>query len=304
MKNTLLIVLSVILVFYFSFNLPRVVSTIDNVAGVFFVQSITVTDLQNTYKKASKRKDKVKVLLVAGHEPNYGGAEFRGIKERDVVVDIAEEIQKLLDEESEYKVVITRDKEKWNPEIEQFFKDEWDEIIPWKESYQREMIRLFNNGKVKQVTDGVPHNDAPPDVARRLYGINKWVNENGFDIVIHIHINDNPRKKKSLPGVYSGYAIYIPEGQYSNAEATKAIAEKIEARLAQTTTKSTLPKENTGLVEDQELVAIGRHNTVDAVSLLIEYGYIYEPWILDPVLREASIKEMAQQTVLGIKDFF
>ena len=304
MKNTLLIVLSVILVFYFSFNLPRVVSTIDNVAGVFFVQSITVTDLQSTYKKASKRKDKVKVLLVAGHEPNYGGTEFRGIKERDIAVDIAEEIKKLLDEESEYKVVISRDKEKWNPEIEQFFKDEWDEIIPWKASYQREMIRLFNNGKVKQVTDGVPHNDAPPDVARRLYGINKWVNENGFDIVIHIHINDNPRKKRNLPGAYSGYAIYIPEEQYSNAEATKAVAQKIEDRLAQTITKSTLPKENTGLVEDQELVAIGRHNTVDAVSLLIEYGYIYEPWILDPVLREASIKEMAQQTVLGIKDFF
>lgn len=304
MKNTFFIFLSIVLVFYFSFNLPRLVSTIDNVAGVFFVQSITVADLQNTYKKASKRKDRVKILLVAGHEPNYGGAEFRGIKERDIAVDIAEEIQKLLDEEPEYKTVINRDKENWNPEIEQFFKDEWDEIIPWKESYQREMIRLFNNGKVKQVTDGVPHNDAPPDVARRLYGINKWVNENGFDIVIHIHINDNPRKKRNLPGVYSGYAIYIPEGQYSNAEATKAIAEKIEARFAQVFTKSNLPKENTGLIEDQELVAIGRHNTVDAVSLLIEYGYIYEAWIQDPALREINIKEMARQTVLGIKDFF
>ena len=84
----------------------------------------------------------------------------------------------------------------------------------------------------------------------------------------------------------------------------KAIAEKIEGRLAQTITKSTLPKENAGLVEDQELVAIGRHNTVDAVSLLIEYGYIYEPWILNPIMRDIQIKELARQTVLGIEDFF
>ncbi len=304
MKNTILVLISIVSVSYFSFNVPKIVNEISNVAGVFFTQSITVSDLKDTYKKASKRKDKVKVLLVAGHEPNYGGTEFRGIKERDIAVDIAQEIKDLLDKESEYKVIISRDKEKWNPELENFFTKEWNGIIPWKDSYQREMVRLFNNGKVKQITDGVLHNDAPPDVAKRLYGINKWVNENGFDIVIHIHINDNPRKNTSQPGIHSGYAIYIPEGQYSNAEATKAIAEKIEGRLAQTITKSTLPKENAGLVEDQELVAIGRHNTVDAVSLLIEYGYIYEPWILNPIMRDIQIKELARQTVLGIEDFF
>lgn len=304
MKNTLLIFLSIALVFYFSFNLPRLISTIDSIAGVFFVQSITVSDLKQTYKKAGRGKDAVKILLVAGHEPHFGGAEYRGIKERDLTVDIAQEIERLLSNKKEYEVVVSRDKEKWNPELEKFFTNEWDEIIPWKESYQREMIRLFNNGTVKQVTDGVPHNDAPPDVARRLYGINKWVNENNFDIVIHIHINDNPRKNTSLPGAYSGYAIYIPEGQYSNAEATKAFAQKIDDQLALSFTKSNLPKENTGLVEDQELVAIGRHNTVDAVSLLIEYAYIYEPWIQDPDMRNKNIKEMARETVLGIKDFF
>lgn len=304
MKNTLLILISIIVVFYFSFNLPRLISAIDNMAGIFFVQSVTVSDLKNTYKKAERGKGSIKVLLVAGHEPHFGGAEYRKIKERDIVVDIAQEIERILSNKKEYKVVISRDKEKWNPELEQFFTEEWNEITPWKESYQREMVRLFNNGAVKRVTDGVQHNDAPPDVAKRLYGINKWVNENNFDIVIHIHINDNPRKNTSMPGAYSGYAIYIPEGQYSNAEATKAVAQKIDDRLSLSFTKSNLPKENTGLVEDQELVAIGRHNTVDAVSLLIEYAYIYEPWMQDPVIRDKNIKEMARATVLGLEDFF
>ncbi|MBP9701781.1 MAG: N-acetylmuramoyl-L-alanine amidase [Candidatus Pacebacteria bacterium] len=275
-----------------------------NQAGVFFVQSITVSDLKTTYKKAENRRDKVKVLLVAGHEPHYGGTQYGGLKERDVAVDLAEEIKKLLDKKSEYKVFVSRDKEKWNPDLENYFIKNWETITPWKDAYQREMVRLFNTGQVKQVTDGVLHNDAPPDVARRLYGINKWVNENGLDIVIHIHFNDYPRKKLSNPGVYKGFAIYIPEGQYSNAEATKAVAEKIHSRLSKSFSPSNLPKENAGLVEDQELVAIGRHNTVDAVSLLIEYAYIYEPWLHDPALREKNIKQMALDTYLGLEDFF
>ncbi len=287
-----------------SINLTEYVPSWINQAGVFFVQSITVSDLKTTYKKAENKRDKVKVLLVAGHEPHYGGTEYGGLKERDLAVDLAEEIKKLLDKESEYKVVISRDKEKWNPDLENYFVKNWETIMPWKDAYQREMVRLFNTGQVKRVTDGVLHNDAPPDVARRLYGINKWVNENGFDIVIHIHFNDYPRKKLSSPGAYKGFAIYIPEGQYSNAEATKAVAEKIHARLAKSFSPSNLPKENTGLVEDQELVAIGRHNTVDAVSLLIEYAYIYEPRLHDPALREKNIKQMALDTYLGLEDFF
>jgi len=65
-----------------------------------------------------------------------------------------------------------------------------------------------------------------------------------------------------------------------------------------------LPKENSGLVESQDLIAIGAYNTLDSAGILIEYGYIYEPQFEDGKVREKTITEMAWQTYLGLNDFF
>ncbi len=59
-----------------------------------------------------------------------------------------------------------------------------------------------------------------------------------------------------------------------------------------------------GVVEEQELIAIGTYNTLEAPSMLIEYGYIYEPQFADPAVRESTLKDLAFQTYLGIQDFF
>ena len=67
---------------------------------------------------------------------------------------------------------------------------------------------------------------------------------------------------------------------------------------------SNLPVEDQGIVEDQELIAIGSYNTVDAASMLIEYGYIYEPQFRAPAVRAIVLKELAFQTYLGLADFF
>jgi len=43
---------------------------------------------------------------------------------------------------------------------------------------------------------------------------------------------------------------------------------------------------------------------VDAASMLIEYGYIYETQFTDKSLRSKALQDLAFQTYLGLQDFF
>jgi peptidoglycan hydrolase-like protein with peptidoglycan-binding domain len=62
--------------------------------------------------------------------------------------------------------------------------------------------------------------------------------------------------------------------------------------------------EKDGIIENQRLIALGANASLKAASLLIEYSYIYEPQISDPVISPLLRGEMALQTYLGIKKFF
>lgn len=68
--------------------------------------------------------------------------------------------------------------------------------------------------------------------------------------------------------------------------------------------KSDLPVESFVLIEDQELIAIGSNASRDGVSVLMEYGYIYEPQFANQETSNVALKEMAYQTYAGIKKFF
>lgn len=239
-----------------------------------------------------------------GHEPGFGGTEFKGIKERDLAVDLANSLSEFLKSDPHYEVIVARSKEAWNPLLSVYFKDHWDEIQKFRDNQKAQMAELVSEGKVEKITDGVAHNSAPKDVATRLFGINKWENDNDIDIAIHIHFNDYPRQPLSKAGDYSGFTIYVPEKQYSNAVATKVVADSVYSRLSKIFPTSDLPKENVGVVEDQDLIAIGQSNTTDGASMLIEYGYIYEPQFTNPSVRNIVLREMALQTFLGIEDFF
>ena len=185
-----------------------------------------------------------------------------------------------------------------------YFKNNWDEIVTFLKDSKGEMIHQVNKGEIKKIDRGIIHNNAPKDVAIRLFGINKWNNENHIDIAIHIHLNDYPRDNTSSAGKYSGISIYIPERQYMNSTTTNAIASTIFKRLSKYNAISNMPIENSGVVEEQDLIAIGVNNTLDAPSMLIEYGYIYEPQFSDPSVRESTLRDLAFQTYLGIQDFF
>lgn len=276
----------------------------DNYAAVFNRNSITVGQLQQKYNSAGNNNSRIRILIVPGHEPNFGGTEYGALKERDLNVKVAQYLKDFLNSNKHYEVEITRDENSWDPKFQKYFNEHWSEIIAFLRQSKREMIHLVNNGTITKVVDGVKHNSAPQDVAIRLFGINKWINDNKIDIAIHVHFNDYPRQNASTPGEYSGLSIYVPERQYSNSTTTKVIADSVFKRLAKYNPISNLPKENAGVTEDQDLIAIGSYNTLDAPSMLIEYGYIYETRFNDKRVRETLLKDLAFQTYLGIQDFF
>ncbi len=277
--------------------------TSDNIAAVFFQPSITVAQLDQKYKKASSGQAKVNLLIVPGHEPDFGGATFGDVKERDMTVDLGNYLAGFLKNDSHFNITITRDKQNWNPIFANYFASQWNSIVAFAAGQKAQMQNLVNVGLVKTVTDAY-HVDAPQDVALRLYGINEWANENNIDIEVHIHFNDYPRAHQNLPGEYSGLTIYVPESQYSNSSTTMAIASAVLKRLSKYNAVSNLSTENAGLVQDQDLIGVGSNNSADAASMLIEYGYIYEPQFQDPTIRDATLKDLAYQTYLGLEDFF
>lgn len=276
---------------------------IGNLAGPFFTPSITVGELAQKRIEAENGPRRIRILIMPGHEPNYGGAEYGELKERELVLSIAIELKKYLQQRKLYDVTLARDENGWNPSLANYFTANWDRIEAFRLSSKNEMDRLISAGSIF-ATSTPYHNNARPDVARRLFGINLWADENDIDIVLHLHLNDFPRKKVSLPGEYQGFSIYVPEKQYSNAEASRAVSQSIANRLSYFFASSTMPGEKATVVEDQELIAIGRYNTADPVSILIEYGYIYEPTLSSPDIRPLVLREYAFQTYLGLEDFF
>lgn len=283
-------------VFYYAEN---------NFATAFLHESITIAALKSKYNSVGKRNsERIKVLIMPGHEPNYGGAEYGALKERDMTIELAGYLEEFFKNNSHYEPVLARTATAWNPSLQKYFDEHWESIIAFFKESKDEMIRLVNQGVVSKLTGGVIHNSAPQNIALRLYGINKWSNENRVDIAIHIHFNDYPRRNSSAPGEYSGLAIYVPERQFSNSTTTRAIADAVFRRLTKYNAVSNFPPENHGVVEEQDLIAIGSYNTSDAPSMLIEYGYIYEPQFADPKVRESTLRDLAFQTYLGVQDFF
>ncbi len=262
---------------------------------------VQVADMKSRYSNST---NKINILIVPGHEPSFGGAEYLDLKERDMNVELSNSLAEFFSRNSHYNVNISRDKQSWNPILSDYFKNHWDEIVAFLKDSKQEVLTSIQNGSMKLDNNGLFHNNAPRDVAYRLYGINKWGNENNIDIAIHVHFNDYPRRNASIPGKYSGLTIYVPESSFQNNASTVAVADTIFKRLTKYNAKSNLPKEDDGIVEDSDLIAIGAYNSSNAASMLIEYGYIYEPQFADQYVREASLRELAYQTYLGVEDFF
>lgn len=263
--------------------------------------TVSVSDLHADYNTGSST-EKARILIVPGHEPYYGGAQFGSIDERNLVVEIGQDLQQYLQTNNSYQVFITRDTQSWNPTFADYFNNNWNAIIAWEKTARQNQSALASLGA--PTAPSVNHNTAPANVALRLFGITKWANENSIDLMIHLHLNDYPGHSGSVAGRYSGLAIYIPAQQYANNPTTKAVADAMFKRLSLYNPISDLPVESGGVIDDPELIAVGVGNSADAASMLIEYDYIYEPQFVNPKVRSLALKDLAYQTYLGLQDFF
>lgn len=249
-------------------------------------------------------ESKIRIFLMPGHEPDFGGAEYRTAIEREINVDIANHLKTYLESDGRFEVVVGRNNTEWHPELATYFKENWTEIKRWKDEQAKNMAQLVAEGKINLLSDPAPRQEVPSDVAIRLYGINKWVGENDFDMAVHIHVNDYGGRLRNRPGNLTGYVVFVPEDQYSNSGSARMVAEALSDRLDQFFPQSDAKREKGGVVQDQELVALGRYNTSSAPSILIEYGYIYEPQFQKKEVKGVALKEYAYQTYLGLKEFF
>lgn len=273
-------------------------------SNVTFEETVSTDDLAAAYAEALAGGEKVRILVVPGHEPDFGGAEFQGYYERELVVDIANKVATELRSDTNFEVFVARGNEGWNDDFTYYFDKQHKKIERFVNDHKKVMQKLEKKNKLKDNDEQAAHNEARSDVALRLYGVNKWASENDIDLVLHLHLNDETGHGTNAPGVYSGSAIYVPDSIYGNAKASKAIAEPIRERLNATNATSNFGLETKGIVEDRELIAIGANNTSDVPSILIEYGYIYEPRISGDGARAEVFTDYAFQTANGVKDFF
>src|SRR3990167_3464624 len=95
-------------------------------ASVFFKDSVTETSLKQIYAKAEKadprkRVEKVKVLIVPGHDAQFSGTAFNGLKEVELNLALGEKLFNLLKNEPALDVFLSQTKSGYNPRLLAYF---------------------------------------------------------------------------------------------------------------------------------------------------------------------------------------
>ena len=252
-----------------------------------------------------RASEPTKVLLVPGHDNEVWGAQYGNIKEANMNLALATRLYNILKKDKRFKVYITRDSGGYTKEFADYFSTRKEEILAFKEDAKKKTQDKVANGSFIQKTNA-PHHNVSEDIAIRLYGINKWANENKMDAVVHIHFNDYPRSNSWTIGKYRGFNIYIHDGQFVNWEESGQLAANIFIQLHKKYITSTYGPEINGLTPDQKLIAIGANGTLNASvrSVLVEYSYIYEKRLRTKSTRLQAYADMATLTAQGIKNYF
>lgn len=241
----------------------------------------------------------INVLIVPGHDDEYTGTSHKSLREVDINRQLAEDVYAYLVQEEGINAVLSSDSSGYNPIFDAYFQRERSDIVSFMETVKEEFERRKASGEVA-LEEGNFHNPAPGDMALRLYGINRWVNDADFDLVIHIHFNDEAGRNKSRVGKNSGFSIYTPGREFENYELSRRLADSIFNEMKKIRPISSLKAEETGVIEDHELIALGANESLDAGSVLVEYGYIYESIFTDASLRKVSLDHMAYATYAGV----
>ena len=245
----------------------------------------------------------IKILLVPGHDDTTWGAQYGNTKEAGMNLALATRIFNSLKKDKRFEVYITRDLNGYTKEFSDYFANNKDEIVSFRNTHKAAHKQKVGEGNFIE-KETVIHNAADERMSVILYGINKWANEHSIDAVMHIHFNDHVRKTVWAEGIHKGFAVYVPEGQMINSKTSTELGKKIFTQLRKKYRVSTYEKEKEGIVFDQKLIALGSNGTLnkDVRSVLVEYGYIYR--FKTKKFRESAYAAMSSYTVSGIKNYF
>ncbi len=248
----------------------------------------------------------VKILIVPGHDDEFSGAQFRGVREADLTLALAKKIRDDLANDSNISVALSRNDVMYTPELTDYFKNKSSNIASFIKNHAQDTRAAIAAGEIA-VSSQVPHANANDVTVTRLYGINKWAAEQNFDLILHIHFNDYYPRPLSKPGDYFGYTVYVPDSQLPNARPAKPFGESVAKRIGQIFPRSSMPLEQKmsdefGVVPDLKLIALGANRTLMIPSILVEYAYIYEPQVTVPLFSQTS-QVYAQATATGITDY-
>ena len=201
----------------------------------------------------------IKILIVPGHDNKEWGAEFNGVKEADMTEKLSLMIFDLLKKDKKFEPIITRDWNGYTPTFEDYFINGEQAITDFINEKKSAFESKLQDGSI-QAVENIYHNYASQRMATVLYGINKWADENNVDAVIHVHFNDYPRPKK-VRGEYTGFAVYVRDKQMNNSKDSYQLGSFVFQSLLHDYNKSNYPPEASGVVPDQNLIAIGEYNS-------------------------------------------
>ena len=266
-------------------------------------QTITQDGLRAQYASST-----LKILIVPGHDPIHWGTQFilgkTHYKEGDLTLLLGFALQKYLSSDTHIQTAISRERDgSWASWLTNYVNEHDKDVWAYQKSQAGLLDKAASAGTFTPATSTL-HNLADPDTRTYLFAINKYANDNHYDLVIHIHFDDYGGRPVGAVGPYTGYTIFVPDTQFSSAEASKAVAQSLRSVLDTFMPGSSLPSESGVIVPDQNLIAVGEDATRDGASILTEYSYIYEPQIRSAETRKAFINELAHETYLGIEQFF
>ena len=248
----------------------------------------------------------IKILLVPGHDNEVWGAQYGNLKEAAMTVAVASRIYDILSKDKRFVVYITRDKNGYTKEFADYFTNHQADVLAFKEDAKKKTQQNIATGTFVPKASIVPHNSVTEDIAIRLYGFNKWANDNKMDAVIHVHFNDDGRKNKSKPGPWKGFSVYMPDPQLLNSDKSAPLALGIFNALKKKYFDAVGIKENGGVIADQKLIAMGASKTLlpSVRSVLIEYAFIYEKTMSTYTKRQIAYQNMADITANAVINYF
>ncbi len=276
------------------------------VGGVSLVVATTVPEPEKTVSDRYLSGEVLKVLIVPGHDDEFPGAKFKKEREADMALSVAKQLANFLGQDPQLIVVVARNNEGYIPSLHDYFESQTQEVNDFIKNHSLEMKKEIASGKIV-IPKQVPHGNASKIPLYRLYAINKWATEQSFDLIIHIHFNDEGSRSLTAPGKFSGYSVYVPDSNLLDAPVSKELGTAIAKHLKRDFDPSDMSYEHNrsdkyGVVSDIKLIALGANKTIAIPRVLIEYAYIYEP-LVSPKNFPLTSDVMAAATEYGVHDF-